>query len=224
MASERRFGSWSDFAKKLLRMKQRMSSGTLCAEAGAAMARLSRPAAKILSFMRPPKTARDGPRQAPLSDDQHPCHSNRPLNRIGRSGLRPAPLGPALFREGAGAFLRVEARIRHRWLPASSRDAARQAAIATPGNHPGENGDNNGWHLATKCLGSAAIRGEPAMFVKLTSVDRVITAINAAQVTFISPVTDGTRIRFGEGRSVTVVEPLEEVIDKLSRSERALVD
>jgi len=62
------------------------------------------------------------------------------------------------------------------------------------------------------------------MFVKLTSVDRVITAINAAQVTFISSVTDGTRIRFGEGRSVTVVEPLEEVIDKLSRSERALVD
>jgi len=62
------------------------------------------------------------------------------------------------------------------------------------------------------------------MFVKLTSVDRVITAINAAQVTFISPVTDGTRIRFGEGRSVTVVEPLEEVIDKLSRSERALED
>ncbi len=62
------------------------------------------------------------------------------------------------------------------------------------------------------------------MFVKLTSVDRVITAINAAQVTFISPVTDGTRIRFGEGRSVTVVEPLEEVIDKLSRSELALAD
>ncbi len=62
------------------------------------------------------------------------------------------------------------------------------------------------------------------MYVKLTSVDRVITAINAAQVTFISPVTDGTRIRFGEGRSVTVVEPLEEVIDKLSRSERELVD
>jgi uncharacterized protein YlzI (FlbEa/FlbD family) len=62
------------------------------------------------------------------------------------------------------------------------------------------------------------------MFVKLTSVDRVITAINAAQVTFISPVTDGTRIRFGEGRSVTVIEPLEEVIDKLTRSERELVD
>ena len=62
------------------------------------------------------------------------------------------------------------------------------------------------------------------MFVKLTSVDRVITAINAAQVTFISPVTEGTRIRFGEGRSVTVIEPLEEVIDKLGRSELALAD
>ena len=62
------------------------------------------------------------------------------------------------------------------------------------------------------------------MYVKLTSVDRVITAVNAAQVTFISPVTEGTRIRFGEGRSVTVIEPLEEVIDKLSRSELALAD
>ncbi len=62
------------------------------------------------------------------------------------------------------------------------------------------------------------------MYVKLTSVDRVITAINAAQVTFISPVTEGTRIRFGEGRSVTVIEPLEEVIDRLSRSELALAD
>ena len=62
------------------------------------------------------------------------------------------------------------------------------------------------------------------MYVKLTSVDRVITAINAAQVTFISPVTEGTRIRFGEGRSVTVIEPLEEVIDKLSRSEHVLAD
>ena len=57
------------------------------------------------------------------------------------------------------------------------------------------------------------------MFIKLTSVDRVPTAINAAQVTFISPVTDGTRIRFGEGRSVTVIEPLDEVIDKLSRGQ-----
>ena len=56
------------------------------------------------------------------------------------------------------------------------------------------------------------------MFVKFTNSDRVATAINASQVTFISPVTDGTRIRFGEGRSVTVVEPIEEVIDKLNRT------
>jgi len=56
------------------------------------------------------------------------------------------------------------------------------------------------------------------MFVKFTSSDRVATAINASQVTFISPVNDGTRIRFGEGRSVTVIEPLEEVIDKLNRT------
>ena len=59
------------------------------------------------------------------------------------------------------------------------------------------------------------------MFVKFTSSDRVSTAINAAQVTFISQVTDGTRIRFGEGRSVTVVEPMDEVIDKLNKT-RAL--
>lgn len=56
------------------------------------------------------------------------------------------------------------------------------------------------------------------MFVKLTSADRVATAINASQVTFISSVTEGTRIRFGEGRSVTVIEPMEEVIDKLNRA------
>jgi hypothetical protein len=56
------------------------------------------------------------------------------------------------------------------------------------------------------------------MFVKFTNSDRVATAINASQVTFISPVTDGTRFRFGEGRSVTVIEPLEEVIDKLNRT------
>ena len=56
------------------------------------------------------------------------------------------------------------------------------------------------------------------MFVKFTSADRVSTAINAAQVTFISQVSDGTRIRFGEGRSVTVVEPMDEVIEKLNRT------
>jgi hypothetical protein len=59
------------------------------------------------------------------------------------------------------------------------------------------------------------------MFVKFISSDRVETAVNAAQVTFISPVTEGTRIRFGEGRSVTVVEPMDEVIDRLNRT-RAL--
>jgi uncharacterized protein YlzI (FlbEa/FlbD family) len=56
------------------------------------------------------------------------------------------------------------------------------------------------------------------MLVMFVGADRVETAINASQVTFISSVTDGTRIRFGEGRSVTVVEPMEEVIDKLNRT------
>jgi hypothetical protein len=57
------------------------------------------------------------------------------------------------------------------------------------------------------------------MFVKFTNTDRVVTAVNAAQVSFISSVTEGTRIRFGEGRSVTVVEPMDEVVDKLNRTE-----
>ncbi len=56
------------------------------------------------------------------------------------------------------------------------------------------------------------------MFVKFISSDRVETAVNAAQVTFISSVTDGTRIRFGEGRSVTVIEPMAEVIERLNRT------
>ena len=60
------------------------------------------------------------------------------------------------------------------------------------------------------------------MFVKFTSSDRVETAINAAQVTFISSVTDGTRIRFGEGRSVTVVEPMDEVIERLNKTQYVL--
>ena len=59
------------------------------------------------------------------------------------------------------------------------------------------------------------------MFVKFTSSDRVSTAVNAAQITFISQVTDGTRIRFGEGRSITVIEPMDEVIEKLNKT-RAL--
>ncbi|KQM18807.1 hypothetical protein [Novosphingobium sp. Leaf2] len=54
------------------------------------------------------------------------------------------------------------------------------------------------------------------MFVKFTGADRTATAVNAAQVTFISQVTEGTRIRFGEGRSVTVIEPLEEVMERLN--------
>ena len=55
------------------------------------------------------------------------------------------------------------------------------------------------------------------MLVMLTSVDRVETAVNAAQVSFISPVSEGTRIRFGEGRSVTVIEPMAEVVHQLNR-------
>jgi len=56
------------------------------------------------------------------------------------------------------------------------------------------------------------------MFVKFISADRVATAVNASQVTFISSVTDGTRIKFGEGRSVTVIEPMDEVIETLNRT------
>ncbi|HEX7852137.1 MAG TPA: flagellar FlbD family protein [Sphingobium sp.] len=56
------------------------------------------------------------------------------------------------------------------------------------------------------------------MFVKLTSTDRVPVAINAAQISFISCISEGTRIRFGEGRSVTVVEPLDEVMDRLNQT------
>ena len=59
--------------------------------------------------------------------------------------------------------------------------------------------------------------GEQAMFVKFTCTDRVITVVHAAQITFISSVQDGTRIRFGEGRSVTVVEPIDEVMDRLNQ-------
>ena len=58
------------------------------------------------------------------------------------------------------------------------------------------------------------------MFVKFTSPDRVPVAVNAAQISYISCVEDGTRIRFGEGRTVTVVEPLDEVMDRLNRTNR----
>ena len=56
------------------------------------------------------------------------------------------------------------------------------------------------------------------MFVKFVSVDRVPVVVNAAQVSFISCVTEGTRIRFGEGRSVTVTEPIDEVLAQLNQA------
>lgn len=56
------------------------------------------------------------------------------------------------------------------------------------------------------------------MFVKFTSTDRVPVAVNASQISFISSVEEGTRIRFGEGRTVTVVEPMDEIIDRLNKT------
>ena len=56
------------------------------------------------------------------------------------------------------------------------------------------------------------------MFVKFVAADRVPVVVNATQVTFISSVTEGTRIRFGEGRSVTVVEPIDEVAKRLDQT------
>ena len=61
---------------------------------------------------------------------------------------------------------------------------------------------------------------ENMMIVMFVGVDRVETAVNAAQVTFISSVSEGTRIRFGEGRSVTVTEPIAEVVETLNRTLR----
>ena len=56
------------------------------------------------------------------------------------------------------------------------------------------------------------------MFVKFTATDRVPVIVNAAQVTFISEAEHGTRIRFGVDRSVTVIEPLSEVLNRLDRT------
>jgi len=56
-----------------------------------------------------------------------------------------------------------------------------------------------------------------AMFI---GADRSEVAVNAAQVSFISSVEEGTRIRFGEGRSVTVTEPIAEVVETLNRTLR----
>jgi hypothetical protein len=55
------------------------------------------------------------------------------------------------------------------------------------------------------------------MVVVFTAVDRTETAVNALQVTYVTPVSDGTRIRFTEGRSVTVVEPLAAVVEALNQ-------
>lgn len=62
------------------------------------------------------------------------------------------------------------------------------------------------------------------MFVKFIATDRVGTVVNAQQVTFISPVEEGTRIRFGQNRSVTVVEPLDEVLKRLNRTQQLPID
>ncbi|MFZ2996932.1 hypothetical protein [Sphingobium sp.] len=58
------------------------------------------------------------------------------------------------------------------------------------------------------------------MLVMFVGADRTQTAVNPNQVTFVSSINDGTRIRFGEGRSVTVTEPIEEVLDSLNRALR----
>ncbi|AMK19386.1 hypothetical protein BV98_001598 [Sphingobium herbicidovorans NBRC 16415] len=58
------------------------------------------------------------------------------------------------------------------------------------------------------------------MLVMFVGADRTETAINPAQVTFVSSVTDGTRIRFGEGRSVTVIEPIAQVMESLNQALR----
>ncbi|WP_126174181.1 hypothetical protein [Altericroceibacterium xinjiangense] len=58
------------------------------------------------------------------------------------------------------------------------------------------------------------------MFVRFTAPDRVPTVVNASQVSYVSEVEGGTRIRFGEGRSVTVVEPLDEVFERLNRTQQ----
>jgi len=67
---------------------------------------------------------------------------------------------------------------------------------------------------------SACAAWEKEMIVMFVGTDRAEVAVNAAQVTFISMVEEGTRIRFGEGRSVTVTEPIAEVVETLNRTLR----
>jgi hypothetical protein len=101
--------------------------------------------------------------------------------------------------------------------------ANKKTATAAAGraiNAPGQ----SGVLTAALALRGKSVRLAPntmgghTMFIKLTCTDRVATAVNAAQITFISQVQDGTRIRFGEGRSVTVVEPLDEIMDRLNQT------
>ncbi|MEC3909891.1 hypothetical protein U5A82_05220 [Sphingobium sp. CR2-8] len=58
------------------------------------------------------------------------------------------------------------------------------------------------------------------MLATFVGTDRTKTAINPAQVTFVTQVSDGTRIRFGEGRSVTVTEPIDAVLESLNQALR----
>ena len=58
------------------------------------------------------------------------------------------------------------------------------------------------------------------MLVMFVGSARTQTAVNPAQVTFVTQVSDGTRIRFGEGRSVTVTEPIAAVLDSLNQALR----
>lgn len=61
------------------------------------------------------------------------------------------------------------------------------------------------------------------MFVQFTATDRLPVIINAAQVTFVTETEEGTRVRFGENRSVTIIEPMPEVMERLERSTRQLI-
>ena len=58
------------------------------------------------------------------------------------------------------------------------------------------------------------------MIVMFVGTDRTQTAVNPAPVTFVTQVSDGTRIRFGDARSVTVTEPIDAVIDSLNQALR----
>ena len=50
------------------------------------------------------------------------------------------------------------------------------------------------------------------MIVMFVGTDRTQTAVNPAQVTFVTQVSDGTRIRFGEGRIDAVIDSLNQAL------------